>query len=131
MSRQTTKKLYILSSIFGKLLISFILSICFMSDYLEIENLDNHMVYLSYFLAFACLLCLLGTFIQKIRKISYILAISFFIIYLSLQHFVPSFKEAHQSMACLESGHGVWDYKEHRCRTDCWRWTYEKGCEKE
>ena len=103
---------------------------CFVLDYFEINHLDNNLVYLSVFIAIICLLSLLTTFIQKIRRVSYLIMAFFLITYFVIQNFVPSLKEAHLSISCLESGQGVWDYNEHRCRTDCWRWSFEKGCEK-
>ena len=127
MSRQISKNLiYFISKIF----FFFLLLGCFVLDYFEINNLDNHLVYLSVFIAIICLLSILTTFIQKIRRVSYLIMAFFLITYFVIQNFVPSLKEAHLSISCLESKRGVWDYKEHRCRTDCWRWSFEKGCEK-
>ena len=127
MSRQISKNLiYFISKIF----FFFLLLGCFVLDYFEINHLDNNLVYLSVFIAIICLLSLLTTFIQKIRKVSYLIMAFFLITYFVIQNFVPSLKEAHLSISCLESKQGVWDYNEHRCRTDCWRWSFEKGCEK-
>ena len=127
MSRQISKNfIHFISKIF----FFFLLLGCFVLDYFEINNLDNHLVYLSVFIALICLLSLLTTFIQKIRRVSYLIMGFSLITYLVIQNFVPSLKEAHQSTSCLESERSVWDYKEHRCRTDCWRWSFEKGCEK-
>jgi len=47
-----------------------------------------------------------------------------------MYNFIEDIKEQHLVDGCMDLGN-VWDYKEHRCRTDCWRWTFEKGCEKE
>ena len=127
MSRQISKNfIHFISKIF----FFFLLLGCFVLDYFEINNLDNHLVYLSVFIALICLLSLLTTFIQKIRRASYFIMGFSLITYFVIQNFVPSLKEAHQSISCLEAGRGVWDYKEHRCRTDCWHWSFEKGCEK-
>lgn len=41
---------------------------------------------------------------------------------------IPAIKEAHDADVCLDSGRGVWDYDAHRCRTDCYHWSKEKGC---
>lgn len=29
---------------------------------------------------------------------------------------------------CLDMGQGVWDYDQNICRSDCLKWTKEKGC---
>ena len=127
MSRQISKNfIHFISKIF----FFFLLLGCFVLDYFEINHLDNHLVYLSVFIALICLLSLLTTFIQKIRVASYLIMGFSLITYFVIQNFVPSLKEAHQSTNCLESERGVWDYKEHRCRIDCWHWSFEKGCEK-
>lgn len=66
-----------------------------------------------------------------ICKICYVVFVVSFAIYLAMYHFNMAIIDEHGADRCLDAGKGVWDYKEHRCRTDCWRWSWEKGCEKE
>lgn len=78
-----------------------------------------------------CLLSLLGTIISKAQKISYISFILFFLGYILMFFYSSAIVEQHGVNRCLDSGRGVWDYNEHRCRTDCWKWDQEHGCYKE
>ena len=47
-----------------------------------------------------------------------------------MYNFVPNIKEQHLIDGCMDLGN-VWDYNEHRCRTDCWKWDDKLGCLKE
>jgi len=78
-----------------------------------------------------CIGALLVSFFVKIRKQAYIVFVVSLVMVISMAWLVPDIREQHGASACLDSEHGVWDYDEHRCRTDCWRWTRENGCEKE
>ncbi len=51
----------------------------------------------------------------------------FFILGVVLGLYICGFAKDH----CLDSGKGVWDYNERRCRTDCWKWDDKLGCLKE
>ena len=89
-------------------------------------------IYLLSFYALVMAVCLIAfvlTFFAKIRKISYIIFFCSFGGYVAL-NFIPEIKDKFSIDACLDAGHGVWDYNEHRCRTDCWHWSKETGCEK-
>lgn len=104
MSRQISKNLIYF---IGKIFFFFLLLGCFVLDYYEINHLDNRLIYISIFIALICLLSLLTTFIQKIRRVSYFIMAFSLITYFVIQNFVPSLKEAHLSISCLESGQGV------------------------
>ena len=77
-----------------------------------------------------CLISFAATFFASIRKVSYIIFAISFIIYLLMFFYYPPIVERHAIDRCFDSGSGVWDYNEHRCRADCWKWDKEHGCYK-
>lgn len=96
-------------------------------DYYLARHINQYLLYTYIGVMFVCVISLFLTIFIKIRKTSYIIFIISFIIYI-LFHWVPEIKEGYDADACLDSGHGVWDYDEHRCRTDCYHWSKERGC---
>ncbi len=99
-------------------------------DYVILYGINPKLLYTYKLLMFVCSISFLGTFFPKIRKICYIIFTISFTVYI-LFHWLPEIKEGYDADACLDSGRGVWDYDEHRCRTDCYHWSREKGCLKE
>ena len=119
-----------ISKIFIKLFILFIMSSLMIIDWMIVQSTPQYILSIYGFVMFVCLTSFGLTIFSKIRKISYILFSISLTIYICMYNFVPDIKEKHLIDACMDLGN-VWDYKEHRCRTDCWRWSLEKGCEKE
>lgn len=106
------------------------LILCIAIDVLLTIGISQYLLIFYILNALICLFSFIGTFFAKYRKTSYFIFLGSLLIYLTL-NCIPQVSDKLNADKCLDNGHGVWDYKEHRCRTDCWRWTFEKGCEKE
>lgn len=97
------------------------------TDYYVVRDVDGLVLYVYIGAMFVCIGALFLTMIPKIRKVSYILFAVGVVFYLAMGGY-PAIKEAHEADRCLDSGGGVWDYVEHRCRRDCYHWSRETGC---
>ena len=78
-----------------------------------------------------CLFAFVCSFIHKIKKISYIIFSLSLSLYVLMNIFSVSVTDSHNADRCLDSDKGVYDFEQHKCRTDCWHWSKEKGCLKE
>ncbi len=115
---------------FIKCILSIFLILVMGVDYYIVRDVNQYILYTYLGVMFVCLCSLFLTLFSKIKKISYLICVISFIIYLVMGK-IPAIKEAHDADACLDSGHGVWDYDEHRCRSDCYHWSKERGCLKD
>ncbi len=118
------------SIFFVKSFILLALTLCISIDVLLTIGISQYLLIFYILNALICLFSFIGTFFSKYRQISYLIFLGSLLIYLILNG-IPQVSDKFNADKCLDSGIGVWDYNEHRCRTDCWRWTFEKGCEKE
>lgn len=114
-----------------KLFVLLLLITNFVISYVEVEGINKYLQYIYGLIMFVCVLMFFLSFFANIRKIAYVLFGITLICYISMNSFVFEIWEARNSIGCLEAGDGVWDYDEHRCRTDCWKWDKEHGCYKE
>ena len=130
MDKQTNINWQKIIKIFIKLFILFIMFGLMLIDWMIVQPIPHHILYTYGFVMFVCLASFGLTIFPKIRKICYILFFISLVAYICMYNFTPNIKEQHLVDGCMDLGN-VWDYNEHRCRTDCWRWTFEKGCEKE
>ena len=129
MSKQAFNILKIII-IFTKITIFVLLLLLMGIDFVIVLGINKYLLYLYGLIMLVCLFSFLGTMFSKIRKICYIVFILNFNIYIAMYNFNIEIKDAHGIDKCLDSGQGVWDYQEHRCRADCWHWSWEKGCMK-
>lgn len=129
MGKQISGHFQNIGKIFIKLFILFILFVLMGIDWVIVQSIPKSILYSYGFVMFVCLASLGLTILPKIRKLCYILFLISLTIYICMYNFVPDIKEQHLIEKCMDMSN-VWDYNEHRCRTDCWRWTDEKGCEK-
>ncbi len=127
MNKQT---LQYIRQAFIKCILSIFLILVMGMDYYIARDVNQYILYTYIGVMFVCICSLLLTLCSKIRKTSYIIFAISFIAYLAMGK-IPIIEESHHAEACLDSGRGVWDYDEHRCRTDCYHWSKETGCLKE
>ena len=118
-------------TIFITTIIFLFLSLFMVIDFVMVFPMNKYILFIYGIDMIVCLFSLLGTMFVKFRKICYVVFVVSFAIYLAMYHFNMAIIDEHGADRCLDAGKGVWDYKKHRCRTDCWRWSWEKGCEKE
>ena len=78
-----------------------------------------------------CIISFVCSFVNKIKKTSYIIFLFSLLLYVLMNIFSVSVTDSHNADRCLDSGNGVYDFEQHKCRTDCWHWSKEKGCLKE
>ncbi len=117
------------SVILGKLIAFLFMTLIFGVDMLIIAKAPKILwgIYLG--IGLTCLCAFIGTFFKKTREISWRVWIMSLLLYIAFG-FEPTIKEQKDIEACLDDGN-VWDDDERKCRTDCWRWTKENGCETE
>lgn len=130
MGKQISELFLKVSKIFIKLFVLFVMFGLMLIDWMIVYTVPQHILYTYGFVMFVCLVSFGLTMFSKIRKISYIIFFLSLIIYICMYNFVPDIKEQHLIDGCMDLGN-VWDYNEHRCRTDCWKWDYKLGCLKE
>ncbi len=99
-------------------------------DYYLARHINQYILYTYAGVMFVCISSLFFSIFAKLKRIYHLIFIISFAFYLLFRQ-IPEIKEAYNADACLDSGRGVWDYDEHRCRTDCYHWSKEKGCLKE
>lgn len=111
-----------------KLAIFCILSLWFGYDFIIVFLMPLYMLIIYGCVMAGCLLSLLVIIFFRKHKMSYFYFAVFLGIYIVLFLYAPPVVEQHLADRCIDSGHGVWDYQEHRCRQDCLKWTTEQGC---
>ena len=92
-------------------------------------NLEDIMIFQQKMSVFLLIMSILSVILnKKILMILWPVAIfythGFYMIF-------PEYEIYTERETCLDLGNGVWDYAEHRCRTDCVTWNKEQGCVKE
>ena len=107
------------------------LSLFMVIDFVIVFPMNKYILFFYGTVMLVCLFSLLGTMFAKFCKVCYVAFFVSFTVYLAMYHFNTAVIDEHGADRCLDSGRGVWDYQEHRCRTDCWHWSWEKGCEKQ
>ena len=117
------------SIFFVKSVMLLALTLCIAIDVLLTIGISQYLLIFYILNALICLFSCIAAFFSKYRKTSYFIFLGSLLIYLTL-NCIPQVSDKLDVDKCLDSGQGVWDYNEHRCRTDCWRWTFEEGCEK-
>lgn len=130
MGKQITINWQMIRKLFIKLFILFVMFGLMAVDWTIVQSIPHHILNIYSLVMFVCLASFGLTIFPKIKKICYIVFFISLITYICMYNFIDDIKEQHLIDSCMDLGN-VWDYKEHRCRTDCWRWTFEKGCEKE
>lgn len=118
-------------AIFITIVIFLFLSLFMIIDFVIVFPMNKYILFFYGTVMLVCLFSLLGTVFTKFRKVCYVIFAVSFAFYLAMYNFNAAVIDEHGADRCLDSGKGVWDYQEHRCRTDCWHWSWEKGCEKE
>ena len=116
--------------IFIKLFILFIMFGLMLIDWMIVQSIPRQILNIYGLVMFVCLASFGLTIFPKIKKICYIIFFISLTIYVYMYNFIDNIKEQHLIDGCMDMGN-VWDYDEHRCRADCWRWTPENKCEKE
>ena len=129
MTKQSLKNVILMSF---KFIILSLLLVAFLEDYFIVQNAIRGIVLFAY--AFVMLVCFISLgyaffFRFRYKRILYIISGVFFIGYCAMNNLVSGIYEARRVSFCLQNGQ-VYDYNEHRCRTDCWHWSKETGCEK-
>ena len=97
-----------------------LLLIAFLEDYLIVQNSIRGIVLFAY--AFVMLVCFISLgcaffFRFRYKRILYIISVVSFIGYCAMNNLVSGIYEARTVAFCLQNGQ-VYDYNEHRCRTD-------------
>lgn len=115
-----------------QLIILFLLLVAFLEDYFIVQNSIGGIVLFAY--AFVMLICFISLgcaffFRFRYKRILYIISGVFFIGYCAMNNLVSGIYEARMVSFCLQKGQ-VYDYNEHRCRSDCQHWSKEIGCVK-
>ena len=90
----------------------------------SLQNILKFKLCLSVILS---LVCLSSLFVKK--KIMMIIWILSLLCIEKSYGIFPQYKQYMAYTDCIDSSK-VWDYNEHRCRTDCWKWDTEHGCYK-
>lgn len=124
------KRILIIGKFLLKLFVFLVVLGGFTVDYIDTDDTDKYLHYSYGFVMFVCSFSFLSTFFARYRKVAYIVFFCSFAVYL-LMNKIPPIKIVHDSIACLETGQGVWDYEQNICRSDCWHWDREHGCYKE
>ena len=89
-----------------------------------LRNILQFKLQLSVILGLLCLASLFDN--KKIMMLIWILSI----IYIEKNYMIfPQYERYLAYTDCIDSSK-VWDYNEHRCRADCWKWDKEHGCYK-
>ena len=130
MSKQISDRFQTTRKIFIKLFVLFFMFALMLIDWTIVHSVPQHILYTYGFVIFVCLISFGLTMFSKIRKTCYIIFFLSLITYICMYNFVPNIKEQHLIDGCMDLGN-VWDYNEHRCRTDCWKWDDKLGCLKE
>ncbi len=130
MGKQISNIFQNISKIFIKLFILFVMFGLMLIDWMIVHTAPRNILYSYSFVIFVCLTSFGLTIFSKIRKICYIIFFLSLITYICMYNLVPDIKEQHLIDGCMDLGN-VWDYNEHRCRTDCWKWDNKLGCLKE
>lgn len=102
----------------------------FVFEYSNIRGINTIFLFFYCLAVCVCSLSLILTVFIPIRRISYILFILSFILWLSIRNFVPEISDQLRKIDCIEVGK-VWDEDKKNCRTDCITWNKEQGCVKE
>lgn len=129
MTKQTLQKVI---RICLQLIILFLLLVAFLEDYFIVQNSIGGIVLFAYtFVMLVCFISLGCAFFFRFRyeRILYIISVVSFIGYCAMNNLVSGIYEARTVSFCLQNGQ-VYDYNEHRCRSDCRHWSKETGCEK-
>ena len=113
-----------------KIAIFLLLLVFFAIDFFIAFSITEYSFVIYGIVMVICLTSFAATFFASIRKVSYIIFAISFIIYLLMFFYYPPIVERQAIDRCFDSGSGVWDYNEHRCRADCWKWDKEHGCYK-
>lgn len=113
-----------------KIAIFLLLLVFFAVDFFIAFSITEYSFIIYGIVMVICLTSFAATFFASIRKVSYIIFAISFIIYLLMFFYYPPIVERQAIDRCFDSGSGVWDYNEHRCRADCWKWDREYGCYK-
>ena len=111
-----------------KIAIFLLLLVFFAVDFFIAFSITEYSFIIYGIVMVICLTSFAATFFASIRKVSYIIFAISFIIYLLMFFYYPPIVERQAIDRCFDSGSGVWDYNEHRCRADCWKWDKEHGC---
>ncbi len=117
-------------TVFITMVVFLFLLLFMVMDFVIVFPMNKYLLVLYGAVMLVCLFSLLGTMFIKLRKVCYVVFVISFMLYLAMYHFSEAIADEHGADRCLDSGNGVWDYQEHRCRTDCWHWSWETGCEK-
>ena len=112
-------------------LIFLLVIICwFILDFIFIYDYNIYFVIFYIAVMLTCLFSYILSFFNVYKKSSYRVLGIFGVLYMIL-NFVSPASDKLAIDHCLDSGKGVWDYNERRCRTDCWKWDDKLGCLKE
>ena len=117
MTKQSLKNVILMSF---KFIILSLLLVAFLEDYFIVQNAIRGIVLFAYaFVMFVCFISLGYAFFFRFRykRILYIISGVFFIGYCAMNNLVSGIYEARMVSFCLQNGQ-VYDYNEHRCRTD-------------
>ena len=117
MTKITLQKVIFLSF---KFIILSLLLMVFLEDYFIVQNSIKGIVLFAY--AFEMLVCFISLgcaffFRCRYKRILYIISVVSFIGYCAMNNLVSGIYEARTVAFCLQNGQ-VYDYNEHRCRTD-------------
>lgn len=124
------KNIFKIGKVIIKLLFLVSLILITSVDLLLTIGINQYLLIVYVFNIIVCLFSFVGTFYVKKQKVFYVIFFSSVFLYIAL-NFIPEVSDKILADKCLDSGNGVWDYKEHRCRTDCWKWDDKLGCLKE
>lgn len=125
-----SKLIFNLSDVIIKLFLCAILFAFFAIDLFEVDLKNKTILIIYRSVMFVSLLSLFLTIFPKLHNISLGLFIISFTVYIYMYNNVAEIVEQHLIDGCMDIGN-VWDYNEHRCRTDCWKWDEKLGCLKE
>ncbi len=92
------------------------------------DGIDDRVAILIILIEELCLFSLLLSLRRSVRKKARIIfGITFLLFVLSLLYTL-FFTDANIIDACYDVEHGVWDYEQRRCRTDCQTWNWQDKC---
>ena len=113
-----------------KLIVLSFFTFGFILSYIDIYGINKYLQYSYGLIMLVCLCSFLGSFYGRWRKWSYIIFFSTLAAFFMMNR-IPEIKQRYDSITCLETGRGVWDGNEHRCRADCVTWNAKDGCVKD
>lgn len=87
----------------------------FAMDWAVVYDSSRLILFLYAFVMCACLLSVANMMIKPVRKISVILLLISFGLYIAMYNFVPEIVQAHRIDTCLDNG-GMWNNTQNQCQ---------------